>query len=605
MAAEIVVEGLRRLEYRGYDSAGIAIAGADGLLLRKRSGKLSRLEDLLKERPAGAASAGIGHTRWATHGGPHDRNAHPHVDCTGKIAVVHNGIIENYERLRDELTRAGHVMASDTDSEVVAHLLEDAYAANHGDLAEAMRSICQVLSGAFTLAALHGDRPETVVGARRVSPLVVGIGDGEVFLASDASAFVDHTRDVLELGEDQVVEITGTRAVITHFDGKPAQGRPYTIDWDAAAIDRGGYATFMEKEIHEQSTAVASCLLGRLTPTGLVDLALNPQTRVALKSADRILILACGTAFHAGLSMRPALEAWTGLPVDVEVASEFRYRGPKLSENTVAIAISQSGETIDTLLAMRHAQHLGATAVAICNTQNASIARAADAALYTHAGPEISVASTKAFVTQVLTGQLLGLAAGQLRGVMSNNDVRAVTSEMRRLPELVDFVIEASGAIGQLPAELTMNDRVLFIGRNAGHAVALEGALKLKELAYIHAEGFAAGELKHGPIALIDSGTPVVVIVPSATKEPNLHGKVISNIQEVRARGGHTLVIAESGDATAATHADVLISYPVTDQRLAAILQVIPLQLLACSIATARGLDVDQPRNLAKSVTVE
>jgi len=624
-ALGIVVSGLRRLEYRGYDSAGVAVLGADepaalerSLVTVKRAGKLGNLEQELAaqapESPINTGTTGIGHTRWATHGGPTDRNAHPHRSHNGRLAVIHNGIIENFAELRVELQAAGVEFRSDTDTECAAHLLEQELAAVRssdpdGDgprhLAEAMRRMCGRLEGAFTLLAVDADTPDAVVGARRNSPLVVGRAEGENFLASDVSAFIAHTRDAVELGQDQVVLITPEDIEIRSFDGSPATGKDFHIDWDSEAAEKGGFDYFMLKEIAEQPRAVADTLRGRLGPTGALTMDETRLTETDLRGVDKVFIIACGTAYHAGLVAKYAIEHWTRLPCEVELASEFRYRDPVLDPSTLVVAISQSGETMDTLMALRHARTQKARVLAICNTNGSTIPRESDAVLYTHAGPEVAVASTKAFLTQLVACYLVGLYLAQARGVKFADEVSAVLDQLKAMPGAVDQVLETMEAVRALARDLASSRSILFIGRHVGYPVALEGALKLKELAYMHAEGFAAGELKHGPIALIEEGTPVVCVVPSPLGRDTIHDKVVSNIQEVRARGARTIVIAEVGDDSVRPFADHLIEVPATPTLLAPLVTTVPLQVLACEIATARGHDVDQPRNLAKSVTVE
>ncbi|NYV75259.1 glutamine--fructose-6-phosphate transaminase (isomerizing) [Streptomyces sp. UH6] len=618
-ALEVVTAGLRRLEYRGYDSAGVAVL-ADGVLaVAKKAGKLVNLEKELGERPLPAATTGLGHTRWATHGAPNDVNAHPHLDDAGRVAVVHNGIIENFARLRAELEERGHRLTSETDTEVVSHLLAEEYSAC-GGLAEAMRLVCRRLEGAFTLVAVAAEEPGVVVGARRNSPLVVGVGQGEGFLASDVSAFIEYTRDAIELGQDQVVELRrdgagapgapdgtgGTVAVtVTGFDGLPAEVREFHIDWDASAAEKGGYDYFMLKEIAEQPKAVADTLLGRIDGSGhlsLDELRISPEE---LREVDKVVIVACGTAYHAGLIAKYAVEHWTRVPCEVDLASEFRYRDPILGPRALVIAISQSGETMDTLMALRHAREQGSKVVAICNTNGATIPRESDAVLYTHAGPEVAVASTKAFLTQLVACYLVALYLGQVRGTRSGEEIREQVRELSGIGGAVERVLETMEPVRELARSLSSRNTVLFLGRHVGHPVALEGALKLKELAYMHAEGFAAGELKHGPIALIEEGVPVVVVVPSPRDRAVLHDKIVSNIQEIRARGARTIVIAEEGDEAVVPYADHLVRIPATPPLLQPLVATVPLQVFACELATARGNEVDQPRNLAKSVTVE
>jgi glucosamine--fructose-6-phosphate aminotransferase (isomerizing) len=607
-ARDVVLEGLRRLEYRGYDSAGIAVVADGQLSSAKKAGKLANLEKLLADQPLPAATVGIGHTRWATHGGPTDRNAHPHLSADGTVAVIHNGIIENFAALRAECESAGVEFTSETDTEVAAHLLAAAYAAapeGQGRLAEAMRVVCRRLEGAFTLVATSAHEPDTLVAARRSSPLVVGVGDGEYFLGSDVAAFISHTREARELGQDEVVEIDRHRGLsVTDFAGNPVEPKSYTVDWDAEAAEKGGYDWFMLKEIAEQPQAIADTLLGRLGANGelvLDEVRLSDQD---LRDIDKIFVVACGTAYHAGLIAKYAIEHWTRIPVEVEVASEFRYRDPVLDRSTLVVVVSQSGETMDTLMALRHAKDQKARVLAICNANGSTIPRESDAVLYTHAGPEIAVASTKGFLTQLVACYLVGLFLAQVRGIKYEDEIATVVAELRELPAAVAKVLEQMEPVRELGRSMADADRMLFLGRHVSFPVALEGALKLKELAYIHAEGFAAGELKHGPIAVVDEGTPVVIVVPPRARDL-LHAKVVSNIQEVRARGARTIVIAEEGDEDVVPYADHVIRVPRTPTLLAPVVTTVPLQVLACEIADSRGLDVDQPRNLAKSVTVE
>ncbi|AVZ74794.1 glutamine--fructose-6-phosphate transaminase (isomerizing) [Streptomyces lunaelactis] len=603
-ALDVVIAGLKRLEYRGYDSAGVAVLADGGLAAAKKAGKLVNLEKELVGRPLPTGSTGIGHTRWATHGGPTDANAHPHLDNAGRVAVVHNGIIENFAALRAELETRGHALESETDTEVVAHLLAESFS-SCGDLAESMRQVCRQLQGAFTLVAVHADEPDVVVGARRNSPLVVGVGDGESFLASDVAAFIAHTRSAIELGQDQVVELRRDGVSVTDFDGVPAEVRSYHVDWDASAAEKGGYDYFMLKEIAEQPKAVADTLLGRIDAGGSLTL---DEVRIpvsVLREANKVVIVACGTAFHAGMIAKYAIEHWTRIPCEVELASEFRYRDPILDQRTLVIAISQSGETMDTLMALRHAREQGAKVLAICNTNGSTIPRESDAVLYTHAGPEVAVASTKAFLTQLVACYLLALYLGQVRGTKWGDEIQSVIRDLAKISGAVEQVLETMEPVRQLARSLADKNTVLFLGRHVGYPVALEGALKLKELAYMHAEGFAAGELKHGPIALIEQDLPVVVVVPSPRGRSVLHDKIVSNIQEIRARGARTIVIAEVGDETVEPYADHLIRIPATPTLLQPLVATVPLQVFACELATARGNEVDQPRNLAKSVTVE
>jgi glucosamine--fructose-6-phosphate aminotransferase (isomerizing) len=586
-----IIEGLRKLEYRGYDSAGIALVeeAKAPLLIAKRAGKLANLEEALTKESR--ASTGIGHTRWATHGGPTDVNAHPHTDETGKVAVIHNGIIENYLELKHELEDRGHKFKSETDTESVAFLLADELKKT-GNLASAMRAICKRLKGSFTLLAIDSDNPKVIVGARRNSPLVVGVGKGENYLASDVSAFIAFTKSALELGQDQIVEVSPEKVVVTDLDGRIVTPHAYEITWDSKAAERGGFKHFMLKEIYEQPKAVADTLLGRIKGEK-VELAELKYIKIDF---ERILILACGTAFHAGLIGKYALEEWTYTPVDVELASEFRYRKPVLSNKTLVITISQSGETMDTLMALRHAKSLGATTISICNTIGSTIPRESDAVLYTHAGPEIAVASTKALLTQIIAIYLIALYFGERKSVKLPH----ITPELLALPNKIEEILETVEPLREMTRGYKDATSVLFLGRHVGYPAALEGALKLKELAYMHAEGFAGGELKHGPIALIENGTPVIAIVPPASSE--IAAKMISNIEEVRARGARVIAIADSSfDLEFAE----IIRIPKSHELLQPILSIVPLQVFAYEMSVTKGNDVDQPRNLAKSVTVE
>ena len=604
-ALEVVVAGLRRLEYRGYDSAGVAVVAGDRLDVRKRAGKLANLEELLGSDPLAASTLGIGHTRWATHGGPTDANAHPHVSGNGSVAVIHNGIIENYAELRAELAELGIELTSETDTEVTAHLIAAELPRCGGDLAEAMRRTCRRLQGAFTLVAIVADDTDVVVAARRNSPLVVGLGQGENFVASDVAAFIDHTREALELGQDQVVRISRDDVLVTDFDGRPVEARPFTVTWDAAEAEKGGYDLFMLKEIAEQPRAVADCLRGRIGGDGRLHLDEMRLSDSDLREIDKIVVVACGTAYHAGLVAKYAIEHWTRIPVDVELASEFRYRDPIVDSRTLTIAISQSGETMDTLMALRHAREQGSRALAICNTVGSTIPRESDAVLYTKAGPEIAVASTKAFLTQIVAAYLVGLYLAQVRGNMFGDEIRSILRDLDDMPQAVDLVLDTVEPVQQMARDLADARSVLFIGRHVGYPVALEGALKLKELAYMHAEGFPAGELKHGPIALLEEGIPVICIVPSPRGRAVLHDKIVSNMQEVRARGAITIAIAEEGDEAVTPVADLVIRVPQVPTLMQPLVSTVPLQVFACAMATAKGHDVDQPRNLAKSVTVE
>ncbi|MDN5877700.1 MAG: glutamine--fructose-6-phosphate transaminase (isomerizing) [Brevibacterium sp.] len=605
-ALDVVLSGLKRLEYRGYDSAGVALVTPAGdLETAKKAGKLSALTDELEAHPLPAAQTGIGHTRWATHGGPTDVNAHPHVADGGKLALIHNGIIENFAQLKRDLVAEGTELQSETDTEVAAAQLAKNFQAT-GDLTQAMRATATQLEGAFTLLAVHADAPGQVVAARRNSPLVIGLGEGENFLGSDVAAFIDYTRTAVEIGQDQVVTITPDSVVITDTDGNEVEGVQYEVDWDTAAAEKGGFASFMDKEIHDQPQAVADTLLGRLDIDGKLTLDEMRIDETVLKTIDKIIVIACGTAAYAGQVAKYAIEHWCRVPVEVELAHEFRYRDPVVNEKTLVVAISQSGETMDTTMAVRHARQQGAKVIAICNTFGSTIPRESDAALYTHAGPEIAVASTKAFLSQVVACYLLGLYLAQLRGNKFRDEIGTILDELQTIPDKVQSVLDRDKE--QVLALARRNQdvgSVLFLGRHVGFPVAMEGALKLKELAYIHAEGFAAGELKHGPIALIDDGQLVIIVVPSKRGRDSLHAKVISNIQEVRARGANTVVIAEEGDEEVREFASEVIYVPQTTTLMAPLLTTVPLQIFAMELATAKGLDVDQPRNLAKSVTVE
>ncbi len=608
----MVIEGLTRLEYRGYDSAGIAIVADGKLTSAKRAGKLVNLVKALAEDEPMNGHVGLGHTRWATHGAPTDPNAHPHTDCNGHLAVVHNGIIENFADLRAEARAGGHELRSDTDSEVVAHLLEaelatvpEAGGSRPGMLAEAMRRVCRRLEGAFTLVAVDVRDPGVVVGARRNSPLVIGRGDNENFLASDVAAFIAYTRRAVELGQDQVAEIRADSIDVSRFDGSPAEVTEYRVDWDVSAAEKAGFEYFMLKEIAEQPRAIADTLLGRIGPDGQMTLDEMRLPADELREIDKIVVVACGTAYHAGMIAKYAIEHWCRIPCEVELASEFRYRDPILTRTTLVIAISQSGETMDTLMAVRHAREQRSRVLAICNVNGSSIPRECDAVLYTRAGPEIAVASTKAFLTQLVGCYLVALYLAELRGTKYGDEVRAVISQLAQMPAAVDTVLAAMDPVRELARELAAERCVLFLGRHVGFPVALEGALKLKELAYMQAEGFAAGELKHGPIALVENGLPVVVVVPPAEGRGALHDKIVSNIQEVRARGARVIVIAEQDDHEVKPYADTLIEVPHVPTLLQPLVTTVPLQVFACELATAKGHDVDQPRNLAKSVTVE
>ncbi len=602
---EILLSGLGRLEYRGYDSSGIALVDDAGeLQMRKRAGKLSVLRDDLAAHPMPDGRVGIGHTRWATHGAANDLNAHPHLSDGGKLAVIHNGIIENFVALRDELLAEGVEFVSETDTEVAAHLLGREYRRT-GDLVEAFRAVVGRLEGAFTLLAVHADQPDVIVSARLNSPLVVGLGDGENFLGSDVAAFVAHTQTAIAVGQAQMAIVRADSVELTDFDGNPVAGEQFHIDWDASAAEKGGWSSFMAKEISEQTETVENTLRGRIKDGRVVLGSLANLGDDFFREINRIIVVACGTASYAGMTATYAVEKWTGVPVTVELAHEFRYRQPVLTPQTLVVSVSQSGETMDTLMAVRYARERGAKTLSICNTQGATIPRESDAVVYTHAGPEVAVASTKAFVAQVSALYLVGLYIAQLRESLPAAEIEEITAEFEALPGKIAEVLHHHERIAELANWMADTRSVLYLGRNVLYPIALEGALKLKEVAYIHAEGFAAGELKHGPIALIDHGQPVWVLVPSPRHDDTLHPKLISNIQEIRARGARVLAVAERGDAAVLPFVDEVFDVPMTKPEFEPLLQVIPLQFFALELSTAKGLDVDQPRNLAKSVTVE
>jgi glutamine---fructose-6-phosphate transaminase (isomerizing) len=602
---EVLLGGLQRLEYRGYDSAGVAIVTpGSGLVSRKRAGKLGVLSDDLSQAPLSDGHTGIAHTRWATHGPPTDANAHPHLGDAGKLALIHNGIIENFQSLKDELAGAGEEFHSDTDSEVAALMLGRAYQAS-GDLTLAMREVVSKLEGAFTLLAVHQDSPDVVVGARRNSPLVVGLGDGENFLGSDVAAFVAYTKKALALGQDQIVTLTPDSVEVITFQGEPVDAVAFDIEWDASAAEKGGWSSFMAKEISEEPEAVANTLRTRLGDNGLVNIPELDALLANVNDINRIIFIACGTAAYASMVGVYAIEKWSGLPTSVELAHEFRYREPAIDSHTLVVSVSQSGETMDTLMAVRYARELGAKTLSICNTQGSTIPRESDAALYTHAGPEVAVASTKAFLSQIVASYLLGMYLGQAKGTLSVEESLSLAQELQALPGQLEVMVATGERIAQLAKWMADTRSVLYLGRHVGYPIALEGALKLKELAYIHAEGFAAGELKHGPIALIEPGQIVFVIVPSPRDPSSLHSKVVSNIQEIRARGARVIALAEQGDAAVLPYADEVIPIPVASTFMEPLLAVVPLHIFGMELAGAKGLDIDQPRNLAKSVTVE
>ncbi|MDE1655238.1 glutamine--fructose-6-phosphate transaminase (isomerizing) [Actinotignum sanguinis] len=624
-ALQVVLEGLARLEYRGYDSAGVAVAGPEGLRAVKRAGRLDNLRQALQDTPLPPAQVAIGHTRWATHGSPSDTNAHPHVSFDGRVAIVHNGIIENYRELAQALAGEGIRPVSDTDSEIAAHILAQQLAAVEQETAAAsvtastattaepgsgsalfrgMLATANIIDGSFTLVAIDRDHPDTVVAARRNSPLVIGLGEGENYLGSDVAAFISETQRALEVPQDTVVEISADAVRLLGFDGSPRAGKEFTVDWDASAAVKGGYATFMDKEIHEQPRAVADTLRGRVVNDSL-QLDEMRISESVLRTIDKIIVIAAGTASYAGQVARYAIEHWCRIPVEVELASEFRYRDPVVGEKTLVVAISQSGETMDTIMAVRHAREQGSKVLAIVNTYGSTIARESDAVLYTHAGPEIAVASTKAFVAQITASYLLGLYLAQIRGNKFRDEITGYLDELEKMPARMEKMLAQEPQIRALARELKGENSVLFLGRHVGFPIALEGALKLKEIAYVHAEGFAAGELKHGPIALVTEDLPIFVIVPTP-RRPELHAKTLSNLQEVRSRGARTIVVAEEGDDAVRDFATAVFWAPRgTPTLMMPLVTVIPLQIFASEMAAVRGYDVDKPRNLAKSVTVE
>ncbi|MDY5128540.1 glutamine--fructose-6-phosphate transaminase (isomerizing) [Actinotignum urinale] len=630
-AEKVVMDGLARLEYRGYDSAGIGITTNNGIAIRKKAGKLANLRESLNAQPLPEAIAGIGHTRWATHGGPTDSNAHPHRSSDATIAVVHNGIIENADNLRRALEKEGYAFVSETDTEVIANLVAHLYsqdssnatmltqggatvpkpAGNTGDqetaarLARALHQATTMLQGTFTVLAIHNDCPGIIVAARRSSPLVIGLGKDCNYLGSDVLAFAEHTSHCLEIGQDQLVMVTAKDVVVADVNGKPLNPRHYEIDFSIDRVSKAGWETFMEKEINEQPRGITDTLADRIDAKGYLTLDELRISADVLRQADKMIIIACGTASYAGLVARYAIEHWCRIPVEVEIASEFRYRDPIVNQKTLVVAISQSGETMDTIMAVRHARDQGAKVLAIVNTPGSTISRESDAVLLTHAGPEIAVASTKAFTAQVAACYLLGLYLAQVRGNKYIDEIADYMEKLGKVPSAIQRVLNESQAVKDVARMYGKAlESTIFLGRHVGFPVALEGALKLKEIAYVHAEGFAAGELKHGPIALVEEGQLVFVVVPTP-RRPELHDKVISNIQEVRARGAVTLVIAEEGDEKAAQYANHIFRVPQLPTLYAPLVTAIPLQIFACEVAKEKGYDVDQPRNLAKSVTVE
>jgi glutamine---fructose-6-phosphate transaminase (isomerizing) len=599
-ALPILLAGLRRLEYRGYDSAGVAVLDGGRVQVVRKAGKLEALEQELGHDHALAGVTGIGHTRWATHGQPTDRNAHPHLDCSGRLAVIHNGIIENFYTLRAQLEAEGHSFASQTDTECVAHLVEAALADGRA-FPDAVRTALRRLEGSFALAVLHQDDPGVVVGAKRDLPLVAGRTEGENFVASDFAAFLDRTKNGVILEDDQVVVVTPQGLEVTDLDGRPVEPYEHHVDWDLSAAEKGGYEHFMLKEMHEQPLAIKQTLEGRTDPAGRLILDELRMSEDELREVDKVFVVACGTAYHSGMVAKYAIEHWTRLPVEIEIASEFRYRDPVLDRNTLVIAISQSGETADTLGAVRYARRQRARVLTVCNTVGASIPRESDAVLYTRAGPEVCVAATKTFATQLAAMYLVALYLAQVRGTMFVDEVAAVVRELGQIPAKVELCLERSDQARKVADEYKDARDWLFLGRHVGYPMALEGALKLKEISYLHAEGYPAAELKHGPIALVEEGTPVVVVHPSS----HIYAKMLTNIQEVAARGAAIIAIAEDGDREVAAHATHVLRVPATAQLLTPLVCLIPLQLLSYHVAVARGCPIDKPRNLAKSVTVE
>jgi glucosamine--fructose-6-phosphate aminotransferase (isomerizing) len=612
-ALPVILGGLHQLEYRGYDSAGVALV-AGGAIWRarsappprdtndpdsKRPSPVAELAHLTADAPTGHAAA-IGHTRWATHGHPTTENAHPHLDCTGRLAIIHNGIIENHAELRAELVAEGHVMTSATDTEVMAHLIER-HLATGLSLTEATRTMLRAVRGAFSIAVVYADEPDTIVAARRLTPLVLGRHDGAAFLASDIPALLGHTRQVFALADDEVAVLTPGAIAVTTLDGDPVTPDQLTITWDLEAAQKDGYDDFMSKEMHEQPRAVANTLLDRRGATGelvLDEMRLGPDE---LRQIDKVFIVACGSSYHSALVAKYAIEKWVKLPTEVDIASEFRYRDPVLNERTLCVGVSQSGETLDTSVAMREAARLGAKVLVVSNVVDSSMARAADGVLYTRAGPEVGVASTKCHLAQIVALEILGLTLAQIHGTMTPAEISGVLDAMDGLPDLITTALSRAPDVDDVAAKLTDARDFFYLGRHVGFPMALEGALKLKELAYLRAEGYPAGELKHGPIALIEPGTVVVGI---ATRNA-LTEKLLLAITEVHSRGATVVLVADDGDDEVAADADHVLWVPPTSPLLSPVVGVIPLQQLAYRLATLHGHDVDRPRNLAKTVTVE
>ncbi|HEV3366858.1 MAG TPA: glutamine--fructose-6-phosphate transaminase (isomerizing) [Acidimicrobiales bacterium] len=603
----ILLEGLARLEYRGYDSAGLALVGAadDSGLWRARAANGTRsLDDLVKraaDAPEGA-TAGIGHTRWATHGRPAEVNAHPHLDCSGRIGLVHNGIIENHVELADELIANGHHFESETDTEVLAHLVESALDSGRASgLADAVRSALGRVRGAFSLAVVHADEPDLIVAARRVSPLLMGVTDSAAFLASDVPAILGLTRDFFVLEDDQIAELRPGRLTVTGADGRELEPARLHVDWDLEAARKDGYDDYMSKEMHEQPRAVADTLLDRVLPDGTLALDEVHITNEELRAVNKVFIVACGSSYHAGMMAKYAIEHWARLPVEIDIASEFRYRDPVLDSSTLVIGVSQSGETVDTFQAVREARRLGAKVLVITNVVDSSMAREADAVLYTRAGPEIGVASTKTHLAQIAALDILALYLAQARQTLSPADARALLQGMGDVPDKVAAALDRSTDVEAVAGRYRDSPSFIFLGRQVGYPVALEGALKLKELSYLRAEGFPAGELKHGPIALVEPGT---VVIGVATRTP-IWEKMMGNVAEVKSRGATVVLVAGDGDEETARHADSVLWVPPTEHLFAPMVDVVPLQLFAYHLARLHGYDVDRPRNLAKVVTVE
>jgi glutamine---fructose-6-phosphate transaminase (isomerizing) len=609
----IILDGLRRLEYRGYDSAGIAVAGnGDELQIRRAEGKLQNLEEAIRQKPLDG-SYGIGHTRWATHGRPTEENAHPHRDCTGKIVVVHNGIVENYLSLKKKLIDEGHKFTTETDTEIIAHLVEK-YSSHSGNgrrvpLEEAVRQAVKQLSGVFALAVISTDDPNKIVAARNGPPAVVGLGNDEYFVASDVPAILYHTRDIFFLADGDLAVVTPDSVQLTNFDGKPIQRQVQHVTWDPIMAEKGGFKHFMLKEIYEQPRAVRDTTLGRVSQdTGHIFLDELRISEGEFRGAEKINIIACGTSWHAGLAGKFMIESLARLPVEVDYASEWRYRNPIVDQNTITLVISQSGETADTIAAQREAKSRGSKTLAICNVVGSMITREAAGTIYTHAGPEIGVASTKAFTGQLTALYIFAMYLAQVREVMTGDQARAAMLELTRIPGKLEHILTHDAACDELARRYLKVHDFLFLGRGIHYPIALEGALKLKEISYIHAEGYPAGEMKHGPNALIDENLPVVII---ATRDANSAGsmlryeKTISNLKEVKARSGVVIALATEGDEEIKEAADHVLYIPAAPEELSPILEIVPLQLLAYHIAVRRGCDVDQPRNLAKSVTVE